>query len=1530
MVAHKKTSAQRLGGALTLITALVVALLAVAVLPSRTLAEEATDELGEDSTRGLAAYSLEADTAPELDSAPAAVPSPSEASGVPNASTAASYEGNARGFFAWLGDDYANGYFTSTATSTLDGRTFASYTNMGAADDATNLENMKAALSYIPECNQLRTSDDLFPGRSVLKVSSGAMAVSQVHANWSRNYLNHANKTGDNAPYGENIAWIGGGDPFEQWYDYEKAIYIETQTEDESTGHYLNIVNDTYAGTGYAISEGGKEGFRYTHVQNFSATWGTDRLWDYDEYLSYFNTFYDAHDISTASVSGLTDKNYNGSAQTQDLEVVFNGKVLTADTDYTVRYSNNTRVGEATVTITGAGDYVGSQVLTFRILPTSIASAIPAVVSDQVWTGKEVKPKLAITLGDRTLVEGADYTVVYSNNVDAGTASFTVSGTNGYVDELKGTFTIVPAKVTPEVILAQTSFVYDGNAQKPEVSRVSVTLGGISENVPNSGYTVSYPSDCTNAGAHSVKVELLGNYAGTGTASFTIEKAEQVISARNVSVALGDTVAIAATASGGGRITYQSADASIATVSSSGVVTPVSAGSTTVTIEAGETTNYKAGTLSILVVVSAGNTPEIAASDISVVAGSTVDLRASSTGNGALSYESSDTEIVEVSDSGIVTGVSAGTATVTIISAQTEQYEAASKTVEVTVSRAMPVINVSDTSIVIGDTVDLGVTTDSNGELGYTSSDENIVEILSGSYVVGLSLGTATITVTTEQTGQFESATKNVLVRVTRSPEELSNYEIDEERITPDDIAYPSELDYELIDDGNAIAVNRYRGNRKVVAIPAYIDTLPVTYIGDLCKDNTVIEEVYIPNSVTDFSSETFKGCSSLRAVNLGSISSIDGDSAESFMSGCTALERLTMSDYADLAITANDNDSGVNILTRDCIDNLKYIYIGSGMNDDVSARLFSGKSLEKIDVGEWNILYSSEGGVLYSQDGSELIAMGKSYVGDYTVPDTCSVIKSPGFERCANVGRISVPSTVYMIESPSVFEGCNGTIVAPRGSYVVDYIKENGIDINLEVVDVDNPSDRTSIASATVKVSGQTYTGREIVPKPEVVLDGVTLAEGFDYILSYANNTNAGTASVIAMGIGEYTGSITACFTIARASIAMATVDSIADQSWIGSEVTPMPRVSFGGRTLAKDVDYALSYRSNINVGTATVTITGKGNFTSTKEVTFKIVRSSTPARPTWKRLAGNGRYDTMARIVQEGWKSDKGGVVVLANGYNFKDALAAAGFAGIYDAPIVLTDGGRGNKVTSLSSQARSELVRLAPSVVYVAGGPFAVPEAVVTQVRSLLPQAGIVRVAGDNGCSTSAELAQVGDGSWGDTAIIATDKSFKDALSVAPVSYAKHWPILLAGGGKSLNKDVLAALRTCGIERAYIVGGELAVTPYVVEQLQENDIELAGRLAGKNGIETSRKIAEFALKNGLTVENMAFATSQNFPDALGGAALCGKNNSVLLLCDDKAKGNDANMAFAESNKAGIQTGYVFGGESAFSKGLYDRLPR
>ena len=329
---------------------------------------------------------------------------------------------------------------------------------------------------------------------------------------------------------------------------------------------------------------------------------------------------------------------------------------------------------------------------------------------------------------------------------------------------------------------------------------------------------------------------------------------------------------------------------------------------------------------------------------------------------------------------------------------------------------------------------------------------------------------------------------------------------------------------------------------------------------------------------------------------------------------------------------------------------------------------------------------------------------------------------------------------------------------------------------------------------------------------------------------------------------------------------------------------------------------------------GSAVITVSSANGKKATFNLTVKEERC--------ERLYGTGRYDTMASIVSEGF-TKTGGTVIVATGSGFKDALAAAGLAGLYDAPVILTDG------NNLSAQAKAELQRLKPVRVYVAGGEAAVSKKVYNQiktaVKSSCKEKNMERLYGPTSSATSAALALEGKGQWSETAIIATNKSFKDALSAAPLSFAGHMPILLADNGKSLSQTVIDALKSCGIKNVIIVGGEAAVSPNVVKQLNNNRIKLKERLAGSNGVETSRRIAEYGLKTGLSMDKIGVATSQNFPDALAGAALCGHNGSVLVLADDKAL---YNTEFVALHKDEINTIYIFGGKFAVGENTANLL--
>ena len=75
-------------------------------------------------------------------------------------------------------------------------------------------------------------------------------------------------------------------------------------------------------------------------------------------------------------------------------------------------------------------------------------------------------------------------------------------------------------------------------------------------------------------------------------------------------------------------------------------------------------------------------------------------------------------------------------------------------------------------------------------------------------------------------------------------------------------------------------------------------------------------------------------------------------------------------------------------------------------------------------------------------------------------------------------------------------------------------------------------------------------------------------------------------------------------------ASLSSASISGVnASYTFNNSNISPNPVVKIGSTTLVKDRDYTVAYKNNRNVGTATLTITGIGNYTGSKSVNYKIV---------------------------------------------------------------------------------------------------------------------------------------------------------------------------------------------------------------------------------------------------------------------------------------------------------------------------------
>ena len=170
--------------------------------------------------------------------------------------------------------------------------------------------------------------------------------------------------------------------------------------------------------------------------------------------------------ISKASVTLSTSTYaYDGKAKKPGVTVKLNGKTLKNGTDYTVSYSNNTKVGTATVKIMGKGNYTGSVSKTYSI-KNNFKKATISGISNKSYTGKNITQSITVKYNGKTLKNGTDYTVSCSNNKSIGTATVKIAGKGSYTGTITKTFKINPAKQEIQKLTAKSKAFFVDWAQK--------------------------------------------------------------------------------------------------------------------------------------------------------------------------------------------------------------------------------------------------------------------------------------------------------------------------------------------------------------------------------------------------------------------------------------------------------------------------------------------------------------------------------------------------------------------------------------------------------------------------------------------------------------------------------------------------------------------------------------------------------------------------------------------------------------------------------------------------------------------------------------------------------------------------------------------------------------------------------------------------------------------------------------------------------------------------------------------------------
>ena len=222
------------------------------------------------------------------------------------------------------------------------------------------------------------------------------------------------------------------------------------------------------------------------------------------------------------------------------------------------------------------------------------------------------------------------------------------------------------------------------------------------------------------------------------------------------------------------------------------------------------------------------------------------------------------------------------------------------------------------------------------------------------------------------------------------------------------------------------------------------------------------------------------------------------------------------------------------------------------------------------------------------------------------------------------NIGASSSTSgavLTYKSTTPSICTvDKNGNVTALKTGtgYVTVTASANGYNSVSKDVKIVVSKKSLNNGLLTLSETSYVYDGTYKKPAATVTLDGKVLQEGKDYTISYRNNLNVGVTTVIATGMGDYTGYTSKNFTITKRAMAGGTVSVASSVSFTGSNITPSVTVKVAGRTLTNGTDYTVSYSNNKNVGTSNVYVYGKGNYSGSLSAKFDIV----PAKQQIQKL--------------------------------------------------------------------------------------------------------------------------------------------------------------------------------------------------------------------------------------------------------------------------------------------------------------------
>ena len=427
-------------------------------------------------------------------------------------------------------------------------------------------------------------------------------------------------------------------------------------------------------------------------------------------------------DLSACSIQ-LSEQTYvyDGTEKTPTVTITYNEKTLTEGKDYQVYFADNVNPGTAKITAIAKtdSDYTGTATITFEIrksLPENATVIEPGAFSNCTnLVNLNIKENVT-EIGDNAFADSKNLQNIYfyGNSPKLGNNIFkNVTATVYYpytdktwsLDILRdygGNITWVPwdpktgspakrSLALCDIRIAEQKYTYDGTEKTPEM----IIMDGNYTLQKNTDYTVKC-SNNTNAGNAELEITGAGNYSGTYKAGFLIEQTEPSLKfdKKTITVKYGTKpfLCVLSEKTTDGTITYSSSNPKVAAVDpSTGKVTIKGGGTAAIMAYAAKGTNYTSGsTFCTIKVTKRSNT--IKASNIRrtwYAKARKISINAKASGKAQLKYSSSS-KSVKVDKQGRITIAAkfTGSARITIRSSATAGYNAATKSITVTVNPA--------------------------------------------------------------------------------------------------------------------------------------------------------------------------------------------------------------------------------------------------------------------------------------------------------------------------------------------------------------------------------------------------------------------------------------------------------------------------------------------------------------------------------------------------------------------------------------------------------------------------------------------------------------------------------------------------------------------------------------------------------------------------------------------------------------------------------------------------------------------------